>query len=599
MATALADGTSAEEGTREGGRRPSPWWAVAALPAALAVAYAVAARRLTGDLHYVLAALRTGGEAGYSPSEVFTHRPFFYRWFVAGLDALTPGSAGTVARETVMEAAGVLLAAAAALALYAALRRRTDGREALLTAGATGLALALAPRNDFLQPEWAAVVLTVVAVAPALGPARPWPAALYAALPLGLAVMMKYSTAATAAIGLLLVYAVDRGRAVRAALVAVPGALALFGLSLLAGTHEWQWTEDMPRINQSALSRTGIHPADLLHRSVDFLADRAVESPVLLLLPGALLLLLTRVRGRARRVELALVAVVIGAGAQAVVAVQGNWFLYHGAQMPVLAAALWGLAVGGARRSPPWCLVAVSLLYGALPVLYASAGEGLQRASVVWASVLPPLLAAGADALREVHARDRGGDFGVDGGFGGDRDSGRDRDRTSPVGRMPGRSALVPLAAAAGVVCLAASLWPGSPHLVQHGRVTMTNAGYLDGMRRTEQDADRLRSRMPVGAPVLYLAFGDTAYFVGHPARCRYPIATFLQRTRYLTDVADLASYRENADCVDHDPAPYAVLDRAWFQPGNVDPSLWQRIKATYDCPPAHGDTKTVLCVRR
>jgi hypothetical protein len=27
--------------------------------------------------------------------------------------------------------------------------------------------------------------------------------------------------------------------------------------------------------------------------------------------------------------------------------------------------------VGGARRSPPWCFGAVSLLYGALPVLYA------------------------------------------------------------------------------------------------------------------------------------------------------------------------------------------------------------------------------------
>ncbi|MGW2900368.1 hypothetical protein ACWDAO_38745, partial [Streptomyces sp. NPDC001212] len=56
-----------------------------------AVVYTVATRRLTGDIHYVLGALRTGGEAGYSPSEVFTHRPFFYRWFIAGLDRIAFG----------------------------------------------------------------------------------------------------------------------------------------------------------------------------------------------------------------------------------------------------------------------------------------------------------------------------------------------------------------------------------------------------------------------------------------------------------------------------------------------------------------------------
>lgn len=43
------------------------------------------------DLRYVLAALRTTGRAGLSPSEVFAHRPFFYRWLIAGLDALTAG----------------------------------------------------------------------------------------------------------------------------------------------------------------------------------------------------------------------------------------------------------------------------------------------------------------------------------------------------------------------------------------------------------------------------------------------------------------------------------------------------------------------------
>lgn len=569
MATALAGDPPVAARPRPGHRRPPLWWAAVVLPSAAAVVYTVVTRRLTGDLHYVLAALRTGRAAGYSPSEVFTHRPFFYRWFVAGLDRITFG--GTAVREALMGAAGVLLAAAAAYALHAALLRRATGREAALTAGATGLALALAPRNDFLQPEWAAVVFTVFAVAAAVGPERPWRAALLAAVPLGLAVMMKYSTAATAAIGVLLVYVVDRGRAVRLAVTGVAAVAALLVLSLLAGSHEGQWMEDMPLINQSALGRTGVHPRFILERSVDFLADRAVAGPVLLLLPGALLLLLVRVRGGRRRAELLGVALLIGLAAQAVVVVQGNWFLYHAAQLPVLAAAAWGLAVGGARRSPPRCFGAVSLVYGVLPVLYAGAPQGVQRPWVVWTAGLVASFAALVDVLAE-----------------------RRREGRPAKGA---RSAV--LVALTGVVCLSASIWPGSPHLVLHGRVTMTGADYLTEMRHTQREADRLRARLPAGAPVLYLAFGDTTYYVGHPARCRYPIATFLQRTRYLPDVADLPSFKENADCVDHDPAPYAVLERRWFRPGRVNQELWRRVTAVYDCPPGDTGTRMVLCVRK
>ncbi|WP_328780797.1 hypothetical protein OHT68_18110 [Streptomyces canus] len=563
MTSTLAGGATVAR-PRTTGRRSPQWWAAAALPSAVAVVYTALTRGLTGDLHYVLAALRTGRAAGYSPSEVFTHRPYFYRWFVALLDRLA-FFGGTAVREATMNVAGVLLAIAAGYALHAALVRRLGAREAAVTAGATGLALALAPRNDFLQPEWAAVVLTVFGAAAALGLRRPWPAALLAALPFGLAVMMKYSTAATAAIGVLLVYAVDRGRAVRVAVLGVPAALALFGVSVLAGSHEWQWTEDMPQINQSALSRTGIRPHFILDRSLDFLADRAVTSPVLLLLPGALLLVLTRVQGRLRRAELLAVAALIGLAAQAVVVVQGNWFLYHGAQMPVVAAVVWGVAVGGARRSPPWCFGAVSLLYGVAPVVYAQLPRGAQRSWEVWAAGLVALLAAVLDVVLEK--------------------------------RLRNRSAV--LVALSGVVLLAASIWPGSPHLVQYGKVTVTGAEYLQSQRRAAEDADRIRAELPAGAPVLYLAFGETAYDVGHPARCRYPIATFLQRTRYLPDVVELKSFKENADCVDHDPAPYAVLERPWFQPGRVDPELWRRVTAVYDCPRGEEGARLVLCVRR
>ncbi|MFI7500274.1 hypothetical protein ACIBVL_17580 [Streptomyces sp. NPDC049687] len=542
-------------------RRSPLWWPVVAVPAAAAVVYTVLTRRLTGDLQYVLAALRLGGEAGYSPSEVFTHRPFFYRWFIALLDM--PTSGGVVVRETIIEAEGAVVVAAAALALYTALLRRAAPREAALTAGATGLVLVLAPRTDFLQPEWTAVVLTVFGIAAALGVRRPWPAALLAAVPLGLAVMMKYSTASTAAFGVLLLWAVDRGRAVRVALVAAPGAIALFGLSVLVGSHELQWTEDMPRINQSALSRTGIRPGFILHRSFEFLGDRALLTPVLLLLPGALLLLLSRVPGRARRLELLTIALLIGLGSLAVVIVQGNWFPYHAVQLTVFAAAVWGLAVGGAPK-PPWCFGAVSLLYGTLLALYTHLPKGVQRPATMWVLGLIALLAAVAD----VRLRGR-----------------------------PGRSAA--LVALAGVVLLAGPMWPSSPHLAQYGKVSLTNAGFHRNSEIKKEDADRLRARLPAGARVLYLAFGDTVYYVDHPAQCRYPIATFLQRTRFIPDVADLESFKENADCVDHDPAPYAILDRAWFRLANVDAGLRLRVRATYDCPPLEPRTPLVVCKRK
>lgn len=140
--TLAGDATVARPRTT--GHRSPQWWAVAAVPSAVAVVYTALTRGLTGDLHYVLAALRTGRAAGYSPSEVFTHRPYFYRWFVALLDRLA-FFGSTAVREATMNVAGVLLAAAAAYVLHTALVRRVGAREAAVTAGATGLALALAP----------------------------------------------------------------------------------------------------------------------------------------------------------------------------------------------------------------------------------------------------------------------------------------------------------------------------------------------------------------------------------------------------------------------------------------------------------------------
>lgn len=518
--------------TRSRVLRPALWGG--AVTALALLCYSVVTSGMNGDLRYVLACLRSAKGGGFSASDTFVHRPFFYRWFVAGLDSLTFGS--TTTREMIIRIAAVLLCVATGLALRAALARRLPPRDATLTAAVVTLALAFAPKIDFLQPEWAATLLSVLAVAAALGIERPWPAAAVAAVPLGLTVMMKYSTAATALMALLLLFAVDRMRAVRLGLVTGVSSVVLFGISLLAGSRELQWAKDMPKINQGALTRKGLDPSFLLDKSASFLVDRAYLSPVVALLPAALLLLLSRQRDRRRRAELAALAVLIVLVCLAAVAVQGNWFGYHAASLPVGAAALWGLAVAAWYRAhgrPPLFFTAVTAVYAAFVPFAAQAPHAVQGVAAGWAAVLVALLAATADLAS---AR---GSATVE---------------RSRAGRFA--AAAVAISAVVGVFCLAAAIWPGSPQLMNAGHVVYGNSDFGARSGQTAQESAELDRQIPHGAPVLYLAFGDVAYFVGHPTPCRYPVPTFLQRTKFLPDVNKLPSYKENLRCVTEDPAP-------------------------------------------
>ncbi|MFD3457477.1 hypothetical protein ACFWVC_35535 [Streptomyces sp. NPDC058691] len=534
---------------------------------------------VNGDSKYVLASLRSARAAGFTPSDTFTHRPFFFRWFMAALDSLTWGSTDT--REAVIRAAAVLLCVAAGIGLRAALARRMPVRDATLTAAVVAMALAFAPGVDFLEPEWVATLLGVVAVAVAFAFERRWVGAVAAALPLGLAVMMKYSTAATAAMALIVIFAADRLRAVLLAVTTGLAAAALFGLSVWSGSHELQWARDMPKLNAGAVSRAGLQVSFVLDRSVSYLADRMTLSPLVALVPAALLLYLSRVNGRLRRLELTLLAAAFLIVCIAAVTVQGNWFLYHSATLPVTAAGLWALAVAawyGAHKRPPVFFTAVTAVYAVWAPFVNHAPQALQGVGVAWCAVGLGFLAGLADLLT-VRTR-RSGD-------------------PLPASRRRWPSAVVmAVAAFAGVACLAVSVWPQSPEMMMKGKVTATNTDVAARNRSTAERAAEINRMIPPGAPVLYLAFGDVAYYVGHPVQCRYPIATVLQRTKFVPDVNQLPSYVENDDCINHDPAKYAILQRSWFSLNRVDPKLTARIKAAYDCPlqPKDGPRRVVVC---
>ncbi|MFF3845070.1 hypothetical protein [Streptomyces sp. NPDC002328] len=522
------------------------------------------------DVRYVLAALRTTGADGLSPSEIFAHRPFFYRWLIAGIDSATGGS--NTVREALMRLIGLVLCVGAGLLLHRALRRRLPERDAVLVAGLTALTLAFAPVIDYLQPEWFAIVFATVGIAAALGVPGRFRAVALAALPLGLAVLMKYSTAGTAAMALLVVFALDRVRGLLLAAGTAVAAGLLFAVSAWSGSRELQWLRDMPHINAHALGSEPVVVSDLLARTAAYLGDRITLTPVLALLPGALLLfaatLPTR-RQRAEAVAVVLLLVVIGL---AVVVYQGNWFAYHGESLPVVAAALTGLAIGrwyGRHGRPPLCLTALALLYGVLTPLLAQVRADVDTDVLAWLASAAALLAGAADLLLARGPRPR-------------------------LVRVP-----VALSVLALVVCLAATVWPTSGVRVVQGRIVTTNAELKVQARSAQAAAAQVDAQLPDGVPVLYLSFGQQAYYIGHPTACRYPFPTFFNVPKQLTDVPALTSTRENVRCITQDhPAAYAVYQPSWLSLGVIDPRIAAAIRDTYACPKAEG-RQLVVCPLR
>ncbi|MGW2043999.1 hypothetical protein ACWCPF_02280 [Streptomyces sp. NPDC001858] len=544
---------------------PAGW--TTALTAAGLLIYTTLTAGVFLDLRYVLAALRTTGKSGLSPSEVFAHRPFFYRWLLAALDSATGGS--NAVREATLRLFGLALCAAAGVLLHRALRRRMPERDALLVAGATALATAFAPVIDYMQPEWFAIVFALLAVAAALGPGNRRQAVALAALPLGLAVLMKYSTAGTAAMALVVVFAVDR---IRGLLLAAATAVAtglLFAVSAWSGSRELQWLRDMPHINAHAWGKDPLVVSDLLQRTASYVGDRMALTPVLALLPGALLLFAATLATRRQRVEAVVTVVLLVFIGVAVVVYQGNWFAYHGESLVAVAAALTGLAIGrwyGRHGRPPLCLTALALLYGVGTPLLAQVRADVDVDVIAWLASAAALLAGAVDLWWVRAPRPR-------------------------AVRLP-----VALPVLALVVCLAATVWPTSGVRVILGRIVTTNAELKVQARSAEAAAEQVRAELPAGAPVLYLTFGQQAYYIDHPTACRYPFPTFFNVPKQLTDVPSLTSTRENVRCITQDhPAEYAVYQPSWLSLGVIDPRIAADIRRTYDCPKPEG-RQLVVC---
>ncbi|KDN16682.1 hypothetical protein [Amycolatopsis rifamycinica] len=542
-------------------RRVRPGWLLLLAPLALTIAWT----GLNHDVRFVLGTLRTAGRAGFSPSEVFVHRPLAYRLVLAAGDA---GSTLPVpVREAVVRVLALVVVLLVALLLRAGLRRYRPAGEATAVAAATGVALALAPNWDFLQPEWLAAVFAAGGAGAALRISRLVPAALAGGLLLALAVLVKYTTAPTAVVALGVVAVLDRRRAVLTGVLGVLVCLGLFGLSVLIEPREWRWLGELSFLNGgSPLSRGwALSDAQALAGT---LLNEALVVPAVALLPVSVAVLARLAEGRRARLAWLLLPAAAVLVVLAAVVVQGQWFQYHLAALVPFAAALAALAVvrwsaehGGPSRA--LVLPAIALGIG-MPLVSAATTEWrLAHGTPVYAALVVLVVASVLLALK-------------------------DRGRTWPVAAVLGASAL-----------LAVPVWPSAPYSFDAIHPDYTNSERVAAAHLDERLIAPVRDRIGADTPVVFLAFGDMAYFFGNPAACRYPAPVFVQRGTYLPAVRGLASYRENLDCLERTDAGYLVVQPSWLALDRLPADVAAGVHSRFDCERALTAGELIVCPRR
>ncbi|MDQ7803860.1 hypothetical protein Q5425_08955 [Amycolatopsis sp. A133] len=542
-------------------RRARPAWLLLLVPLALTIAWT----GLNHDVRFVLGTLQTAGRAGLSPSEVFVHRPMAYRLVLALADA---GSSLPVpGREAVVRVLALVAVLLVALLLRAGLLRYRPAPEATAVAAATGIALALAPNWDFLQPEWLAVVFAAGGVGAALRIRRPVPAALLGGALLALTVLVKYTTAPTAVVALGVVAVLDRRRALLTGVLGAPIGLGLFGLTILIEPREWRWFRELSTLNGASPLSRGFAVSDARALAGTVL-NEALAVPVVALLPVSVVVLARLAAGRRARLAWLLLPAAAVFVVLAAVVLQGQWFQYHLAALVPFAAAVAGLA--WARWStehggPPRALVLPALALGVgIPIVSAATTEWrLAHGTPVYAALAVLVVGGVLVALR-------------------------DRGRTWPAAALLGASAV-----------FVVPVWPSAPYSFDAIHADYTNTERVAAARLDERLFAPVRAQIGPDTPVVYLAFGDMAYFFGNPASCRYPAPVFVQRGTYIPAVRALESYRENLGCLERPDAGYLVVQPSWLALDRLPPDVAAGLRSRFDCDRALPAGELTVCPRR
>jgi hypothetical protein len=465
-------------------RWSSRWWGLLLLaPLALTVVWT----GLDHDVRFVLGTLETPGRAGFTPPEVFVHRPMAYRLVLALADA--GDSLPLPGREALVRVLALLVVFGVSMLLRAGLLRYRPGREATAVAATTGFALALAPNWDFLQPEWLAAVFATAAAGASLLIRRPVLAAAAGGSLLALTVLVKYTTVPTALVALGVVAVLDRRRAWLTALLGLPICGGLFAVTVLVEPREWRWFGELSRLNGGSPLSRGLAWSDV-GALVEAVLNEAVLVPFVALLPVSVVLLARLAPDRRVRLAWIFLSAAAVLVVLAAVVVQGQWFQYHLAALVPFAAGLWGLAVArwsATHGGPPWALVLPAVALGAgVPIVSSASTEWrLAHGTVVYAALAAVVAISVLAALKQ-------------------------RARTWPA-----------LAVLGAVAVLAVPAWPAAPYSFDAVHPDYTNSERVAAARLDERLIEPVRARIGADTPVLYLAFGDMAYFVGNPAAWR------------------------------------------------------------------------------
>jgi hypothetical protein len=386
---------------------------------------------------------------------------------------------------------------------------------------------------------------------------------------LALAVLQKYVTANIAALALIVILALDRRRAVAAALGCAVLSAAGFALSLLLAPREWLWFKDGTVFNPaSPLRGGGLATGSRL--LLDALANELVVAPLVALLPASVILL-ARLSGRRSALRWAAWSVAGTLIAVAAAVVQAQGFGYHLAVLPVMGAALWALATvrwaGGTRWSwvlglPTALLVAGAALALSAPLDWRRAHTTLVLTGIATAAAL---IALWALTIR--------------------------RRPAAPPSRVG------PVAALIAVAAVAVPALPASGYAVGGYSGGYTNAAIRDYTVQRATAYVPARGQIGSRTPVIYLVFADGAYLLGNPTPCRYPQPSWAMVAKDLPDVLTTRSYQENADCLLETEARYLVAYP--YSIGNLEPHLAARVQERWNCDRAIPAFDLILCPRR
>jgi hypothetical protein len=524
--------------------------------------------RLNGDVTYALGGISTAEEGGVSVWDIFIARPWAYKLLLAPIDdlrRLMVGEESPALSAVVVRAETILLIAAVVAIVFLGVRRFGGGRAAAGVAVGAGLALAVSPPWHFLEPDWVAALAGVLCVGVALAPRRLWLGATLGGLAAMTIVAVKLATVPIAVLALLMIFVFSRRRAIWAAIATIGAVILWYVATKLALPWEMLWLSDQAALVQESPIHHGIRWDDIRHLLLG-LGDVAVLSPFVWTTPAAVAVLIRRrPAGRERWIATGIAVVAAGLSLGPAYG-QGEFFQYHFAIVPILAASVLGMAfaVCNSARIPLsiLTLLATGLSFALLrqPAAWRVSHSGKVTIAI---AVFATLAAIATWFFARL--------------------------TTTSV---PWLAGMVALCAA-----LVQASMPGAPYAFS------TYNHNIYAQRDSGNAYAAVSERIGKDTPVLYLTFGAINYQMGNPTHCRYPSPQWLQRATYVPEVLEYRSYDDNLLCLTQPhAAKYLVWQPTWFKLDKSSPEVRRLIEQEFDCSPAAlipAPAQVVVCPAR